>query len=125
MGITRLMIRCPKCSEENPRRFRLCGYCGAPLTAVEPLPAHEVRKTVTLIDMRAPLTDPGHQFAYQSGLAGTRVADHRHRLGMTLGEHGIPCGAQDCELIVAPDHRRVVPLHVAFLPCAETDICST
>jgi len=49
MGVTRLMIRCPKCSEENPRRFRLCGYCGAPLAAVEPLPAHEVRKTVTLI----------------------------------------------------------------------------
>jgi len=49
MGVTRLMIRCPKCSEENPPRFRLCGYCGAPLAAVEPLPAHEVRKTVTLI----------------------------------------------------------------------------
>ncbi len=43
------MIRCPQCSEENPPRFRLCGYCGAPLTAVESLPAHEVRKTVTLI----------------------------------------------------------------------------
>jgi class 3 adenylate cyclase/tetratricopeptide (TPR) repeat protein len=43
------MIRCPSCSEENPPRFRLCGYCGAPLTAVESLPAHEVRKTVTLI----------------------------------------------------------------------------
>ncbi|MDQ3189618.1 MAG: AAA family ATPase [Pseudomonadota bacterium] len=49
MGVARLMIRCPKCSEENPPRFRLCGYCGAPLVAVEPLPAHEVRKTVTLI----------------------------------------------------------------------------
>jgi class 3 adenylate cyclase/tetratricopeptide (TPR) repeat protein len=43
------MIRCPSCREENPPRFRLCGYCGAPLTAVESLPAHEVRKTVTLI----------------------------------------------------------------------------
>ena len=43
------MIRCPSCREENPPRFRLCGYCGAPLTAAESLPAHEVRKTVTLI----------------------------------------------------------------------------
>lgn len=43
------MIKCPKCSEENPPRFRLCGYCGAPLTAVESLPPHEVHKTVTLI----------------------------------------------------------------------------
>jgi class 3 adenylate cyclase len=43
------MIRCPACGEENPPRFRLCGYCGAPLIAAEPIPAHEVRKTVTLI----------------------------------------------------------------------------
>ena len=43
------MIRCPSCREENPPRFRLCGYCGAPLPAAESLPAHEVRKTVTLI----------------------------------------------------------------------------
>ena len=27
----------------------MCGYCGAPLPAAESLPAHEVRKTVTLI----------------------------------------------------------------------------
>ena len=27
----------------------MCGYCGTPLTAAEALPAHEVRKTVTLI----------------------------------------------------------------------------
>ena len=43
------VIKCPSCGEENPPRFRLCGYCGAPLTAAESLPAHEVRKTVTLI----------------------------------------------------------------------------
>jgi len=41
------MINCPKCGEENPPKFRLCGYCGAPLAA--PLPSREVRKTVTLI----------------------------------------------------------------------------
>ena len=27
------MINCPKCNEENPPKFRLCGYCGAPLAA--------------------------------------------------------------------------------------------
>ena len=44
------MIRCPACGEESPPKFRLCGYCGAPLApAPAPLPAHEVRKTVTLI----------------------------------------------------------------------------
>ena len=43
------MIRCSSCNEENPPRFRLCGYCGAPLIAVELQPAREVRKTVTLV----------------------------------------------------------------------------
>jgi class 3 adenylate cyclase/tetratricopeptide (TPR) repeat protein len=44
------MIRCPSCGEENPPKFRLCGYCGTSLTAAPaPLPAHEVRKTVTIV----------------------------------------------------------------------------
>jgi len=44
------MINCPKCNEENPPKFRLCGYCGAPLTAPGPvLPVREVRRTVTMI----------------------------------------------------------------------------
>jgi class 3 adenylate cyclase/tetratricopeptide (TPR) repeat protein len=38
---------CPNCGEENPARFRLCGYCGAPLVAA--LPPVEVRKTVTIV----------------------------------------------------------------------------
>ena len=25
------MVKCPACGEENPPKFRLCGYCGAPL----------------------------------------------------------------------------------------------
>jgi class 3 adenylate cyclase/tetratricopeptide (TPR) repeat protein len=38
---------CPSCGEENPDRFRLCGFCG---TALAPaLPPQEVRKTVTLV----------------------------------------------------------------------------
>jgi len=41
------MINCPKCNEENPAKFRLCGYCGTPLVAAPPtLPVHEVRHTV-------------------------------------------------------------------------------
>ena len=41
------MQRCPGCGEENPDRFRLCGYCGSVL-AVQP-PPQEVRKTVTVV----------------------------------------------------------------------------
>jgi len=44
------MINCPKCGEENPAKFRLCGYCGTPLVATPAsMPMREVRKTVTLI----------------------------------------------------------------------------
>src|SRR5262245_57100558 len=44
------MILCPKCHEENPPKFRLCGYCGEPLAAAAPaLPVREVRRTVTLL----------------------------------------------------------------------------
>ena len=38
---------CPSCGEENPARFRLCGFCGTPLAAA--LPPQEVRKTVTIV----------------------------------------------------------------------------
>jgi class 3 adenylate cyclase len=44
------MLRCPACGEENPERFRHCGYCGAQLsrpTAAKA--AEEVRKTVTVV----------------------------------------------------------------------------
>jgi class 3 adenylate cyclase/tetratricopeptide (TPR) repeat protein len=37
---------CPNCGEENPPRFRLCGFCGTPLAPA--LPAQETRKTVTV-----------------------------------------------------------------------------
>jgi class 3 adenylate cyclase len=44
------MINCPSCGEENPPKFRLCGYCGAALAPAPPaLPVREMRKTVTLI----------------------------------------------------------------------------
>ncbi|MBF8289183.1 MAG: hypothetical protein HW391_151 [Chloroflexi bacterium] len=38
---------CPSCGEENPSRFRLCGFCGASLVAE--LPAQELRKVVTIV----------------------------------------------------------------------------
>ena len=40
-------VKCPNCGEENPARFRLCGFCGTAL--VPALPAQELRKTVTII----------------------------------------------------------------------------
>ncbi|HSV69019.1 MAG TPA: adenylate/guanylate cyclase domain-containing protein [Methylibium sp.] len=44
------MIRCPSCQEENPPKFRLCGYCGAALAPAAPaLPVREIRRTVTLL----------------------------------------------------------------------------
>src|SRR6476659_9019646 len=44
---TPYMAVCPSCGEENPDRFRLCGFCGTPLVA--PLAPQEVRKTVTVV----------------------------------------------------------------------------
>jgi class 3 adenylate cyclase/tetratricopeptide (TPR) repeat protein len=41
------VINCPSCGEENPEKFRLCGYCGAALAA--PVPPQEVRKLVTIL----------------------------------------------------------------------------
>ena len=37
---------CPACGEENPSRFKLCGFCGAQLAA--PL-EQEIRKTATIV----------------------------------------------------------------------------
>ena len=38
---------CSNCGEENPAKFRLCGFCGTPLAATVAAP--EVRKTVTVV----------------------------------------------------------------------------
>jgi class 3 adenylate cyclase/tetratricopeptide (TPR) repeat protein len=44
------MLRCPSCGEENPERFRHCGYCGAQLSRPAGTEAaEEVRKTVTVV----------------------------------------------------------------------------
>jgi class 3 adenylate cyclase/tetratricopeptide (TPR) repeat protein len=51
---------CPGCGEENPPRFRLCGFCGTPL--VPAAPVQEIRKTVTILfcDLKGS-TDLGEQ----------------------------------------------------------------
>ncbi|MFL6065340.1 MAG: adenylate/guanylate cyclase domain-containing protein, partial [Friedmanniella sp.] len=41
------MAICPGCGEDNPDRFRLCGFCGTPLTTA-PAP-RELRRTVTVV----------------------------------------------------------------------------
>ena len=41
------MTTCPSCGEENPERFRLCGFCGTPLVTTAAV--QEVRKTVTVV----------------------------------------------------------------------------
>ena len=41
------MVTCPSCGEENPERFRLCGFCGTSLAPVAT--PQEVRKTVTIV----------------------------------------------------------------------------
>ena len=38
---------CPSCGQENPAGFRLCGMCGAPLTA--PAAARQERKVLTVL----------------------------------------------------------------------------
>jgi class 3 adenylate cyclase/tetratricopeptide (TPR) repeat protein len=38
---------CANCGEENPDKFRLCGFCGTPFE--EALPPQETRKTVTIV----------------------------------------------------------------------------
>ncbi len=38
---------CPRCGEENPDRFRLCGLCGTKLAPERP--PQDVRKTVTIL----------------------------------------------------------------------------
>src|SRR5919106_815079 len=44
--VTMETVACPNCGEQNPAKFRLCGYCG---TALAPaLPPQEERKTVTV-----------------------------------------------------------------------------
>jgi len=41
------VLVCPGCGEENPDKFRLCGFCGTPLRAAAP--PVEARKTVTIV----------------------------------------------------------------------------
>ncbi len=40
------VVLCPNCGEENPGRFRLCGFCGTELALAA---AREIRRTVTIV----------------------------------------------------------------------------
>ena len=40
---------CPSCGEENPPRFRLCGFCGTALATAGALADMEERRTVTIV----------------------------------------------------------------------------
>src|SRR5215208_8334520 len=42
---------CTSCGEENPAKFRLCGFCGTPLPAASaaPTPPEEERKLVSVV----------------------------------------------------------------------------
>jgi class 3 adenylate cyclase/tetratricopeptide (TPR) repeat protein len=42
------MATCRSCGEQNPSRFRHCGFCGARLLAPA-VASHEIRKTVTIV----------------------------------------------------------------------------
>ena len=57
------MVRCRACGEENPRRFRLCGFCGTALEAQAPV---EVRKTVTVLFSVAGSTSLGERLDPES-----------------------------------------------------------
>ncbi|MFZ1880444.1 MAG: adenylate/guanylate cyclase domain-containing protein [Gaiellaceae bacterium] len=41
------MLICSNCGEENPAKFRMCGFCGTPLVAAAP--AQETRKLVSIL----------------------------------------------------------------------------
>jgi class 3 adenylate cyclase/tetratricopeptide (TPR) repeat protein len=41
------VLICPKCGEENPDRFKLCGFCGTQLVVAAP--SEDIRKTVTIV----------------------------------------------------------------------------
>lgn len=41
------VVVCPSCGEENPAKFRLCGFCGTALAPAAPPP--EMRRTVTIV----------------------------------------------------------------------------
>jgi class 3 adenylate cyclase/tetratricopeptide (TPR) repeat protein len=91
-------VLCPSCGEENPGKFRLCGYCGTPLAPgdgqpgpappVAPqLPAREIRKTVTLV-----FTDIKDSTALTGSIDAEAMNEIKARyfssMGARIREHG-------------------------------------
>jgi class 3 adenylate cyclase/tetratricopeptide (TPR) repeat protein len=84
-------VLCPSCGEENPAKFRLCGYCGTPLApggeqpTREPeaprLPAREIRKTVTLV-----FTDIKDSTALTGSIDAEAMNEIKARYFSSMGE---------------------------------------
>ena len=76
---------CPNCGEENPPRFRLCGFCGTALGAT--LEAPETRKTVTIVfsDLKGS-TNLGEQL--DSEALREVMSAYFERMSAVLEEHG-------------------------------------
>jgi class 3 adenylate cyclase len=76
---------CPSCGEENPPRFRLCGFCGTALGAA--LEAPETRKTVTIVfsDLKGS-TNLGEQL--DSEALREVMSHYFERMSAVLEEHG-------------------------------------
>ena len=56
-------VKCPACGEENPAKFRLCGYCGAPFAGlggllVRPLGYRPSRKNPSICATCVELSPP-------------------------------------------------------------------
>jgi class 3 adenylate cyclase/tetratricopeptide (TPR) repeat protein len=80
------MVTCPSCGQENPDGFRLCGMCGAALTASAE-PAREERKVVTIL-----FTDLVGSTARAEGLdpedVRATLSSYYTRLRAELERHG-------------------------------------
>jgi class 3 adenylate cyclase/tetratricopeptide (TPR) repeat protein len=76
---------CPNCGEENPERFRLCGFCGAELDPAARTP--ETRKTVTIVfsDLKGS-TDIGERLDPES--VRELMTRYFERMKAVLERHG-------------------------------------
>ena len=84
------MLKCPGCGEDNPPKFRLCGFCGTALAAAAaPLPAREVRKSAVMEGMHS-LREDGWRLV-REGLTTVQevlrvTKDEQHVYGESKGK---------------------------------------
>jgi class 3 adenylate cyclase/tetratricopeptide (TPR) repeat protein len=84
-------VLCPSCREENPAKFRLCGYCGAalapageqagPEAPAPPIAAREIRKMVTLV-----FTDIKDSTALTGSIDAEAMNEIKARYFSSMGE---------------------------------------